>query len=199
GGGGSGDGRGRAGDPGPHPRRGNGALAVARPRGRPPPGGGAGAGRELLPHGAGAVSGERTEEPTPRRLARARERGQVPRSRLFSGSLVLAGGSAGAILGLTAACSDLRSWTLALLLRGESVPASLRESLLLVMRASGPVLGGAFGAAALAGLLTAGWSPTTAALIPRLERLDPIAGMKRLLGWRLLGELVRNGLAAAVL
>jgi type III secretion protein U len=123
----------------------------------------------------------------------------VPRSRLFSGSLVLAGGSAGAVLGLTAASRDLRAWTVALLLRGESVPASLRESLALLARASGPVLAGAFGAAALAGLLTAGWSPSTAVLVPRLERLDPIAGMKRLFGWRLLGDLARSAVAGALL
>lgn len=145
------------------------------------------------------MSGERTEEPTPRRLTRARERGQVPRSRLFSGSLVLAGGSLGALLGLTDASGDLRAWTAALLLRGESVPVSLRESLVLVGRASGPVLAGAFGAATLAGLLSAGWAPSTAVLVPRLERLDPIAGMKRLLGWRLLGDLARSAVAGALL
>jgi len=74
------------------------------------------------------VSGDRTEEPTPRRLRQARERGQVPRSRLFTGSLVLAGGSAGAALGLGWAAEELRGWTATLLARGSSVPAALHQA-----------------------------------------------------------------------
>ena len=70
------------------------------------------------------MSGDRTEGPTPRRLRQARERGQVPRSRLFTGSLVLAGGSAGAALGLGEPDRALRGWTAALVARGCDVPAA---------------------------------------------------------------------------
>jgi flagellar biosynthesis protein FlhB len=145
------------------------------------------------------MSGDRTEEPTPRRLRRARERGQVPRSRLFSGSLVLAGGSAGAAMGLAGATDALRAWTAALLAQGASVPAALHQAILVTVRACAPALAGAVLAAGLGGLLTSGWAPSGAVLVPRLERLDPLAGLKRLFTWRTAAELGRSLLIAALL
>ena len=137
------------------------------------------------------MSGDRTEEPTPRRLRQARERGQVPRSRLFSGSLVLAGGSAGAALGLGGATTELRAWTAALLAHGSGVPAALHQSLTLLVRACAPALGGAMLGAVVAGLATSGWAPTMSVLAPRLERIDPLAGLRRLFTWRPATELAR--------
>ena len=145
------------------------------------------------------MSGDRTEEPTPRRLRQAREQGQVPRSRLFSGSFVLAAGSAGAALGVSAAAAELRAWTATLLGQGGSVPMALNQALSLLVRACAPALGGAVLGAAVAGLATAGWAPSAAVLVPRLERLDPLAGLKRLFTWRTLAELGRSVLVAALL
>jgi type III secretion protein U len=145
------------------------------------------------------MSGDRTEEPTPRRLRQARERGQVPRSRLFSGSLVLAGGTAGAALGVGAATDELRAWTALLLGHGVSVSAALNQALFPLVRACAPALGGAMLGAAVAGLATAGWAPSVAVLTPRLERLDPVAGLKRLFTWRTLTELGRSLLVALLL
>ena len=137
------------------------------------------------------MSSDRTEEPTPRRLRQARERGQVPHSRLFSGSLVLAGGSAGAALSLGGATAEVRAWTAALLAHGAGVPAALYQALTLLVRACAPALGGAMLGAVVAGLATSGWAPTTAVLAPRLERIDPLAGLRRLLTWRTAAELGR--------
>jgi type III secretion protein U len=144
------------------------------------------------------VSGERTEEPTPRRLRQARERGQVPRSRLLSGSLVLAAGSAGAAVGLSGLTAELRAWTAALLLPGARWPAALHQALFLLVRACAPALGGALLAAALAGFAASGWAPSSAVLVPRLARLDPLAGLRRIVGWRMLGELGRSVLVASL-
>ena len=145
------------------------------------------------------MSADRTEEPTPRRLRQARERGQVPRSRLFSGSLVLAGGSAGAAMGLSGTTDALRLWTAALLAGGTSAPAALHQALLLLIRCCAPALVGAVLAAGLAGLLSSGWAPSGAVLVPRLERLDPLAGLKRIFAWRTAAELGRSLLASTLL
>ena len=145
------------------------------------------------------MSGDRTEEPTPRRLRQARERGQVPRSRLFSGSLVLAGGTAGAALGVGTATDAVRAWTAALLEQGVSVPAALDQALILLIQGCAPALGGAVVGAVVSGLATAGWAPSTAVLAPRLERLDPFAGLTRLFTWRMLTELCRSALVALLL
>jgi type III secretion protein U len=141
---------------------------------------------------------ERTEEPTPHRLRQARERGQVPRSRLFSGSLVLAGGSAGVAIGVGDATAELREWTAMLLGRGVPLQAALHQALTLLVHGGSRALAGAVLGAAVGGLATSGWAPSPAVLVPRLERLDPLAGFRRLCAWRTAAELVRN-LAAATL
>jgi type III secretion protein U len=123
----------------------------------------------------------------------------VPRSRLFSGSLVLAGGSAGAALGLGGASADLRTWSAALLTRGAATPAALHQALAVLIRACGPALGGAMLGGLVAGLLTSGWAPSGAALVPRLERLDPRAGLSRIFTWRSAAELGRSIAVAALL
>ncbi len=145
------------------------------------------------------MSGDRTEEPTPRRLRQARERGQVPRSRLLSGSVVLAGASAGAVVGLSGLTGELRAWTAALLLPGARWPAALHQASFLLVRACAPALAGALLAAALAGLATSGWAPSSAVLVPRLARLDPLAGLRRIVSWRMVGELARSLLVAGLL
>jgi len=145
------------------------------------------------------MSGDRTEEPTPRRLRQARERGQVPRSRLLSGSLVLAAGSAGVAAGLGGLTGELRGWTAALLLQRAPWPSALHQALLLLARACAPALGGALLAAAVAGLAASGWAPSAAVLVPRLARIDPLAGLKRIASSRMLGELGRSLLVAALL
>ena len=145
------------------------------------------------------MSGDRTEEPTPRRLRQARERGQVPRSRLLSGSLVLAGGSAGATLGLGAATDELRAWTAALFGRGAGTAPALHQALSWTMRASAPALAGAVLGAVVAGLAGSGWAPSGASLVPRLERIDPRAGLKRLFSARTAAELCRSATATVLL
>jgi len=145
------------------------------------------------------VSGDRTEEPTPRRLRQARERGQVPRSRLFTGSVVLAGGSAGAALGLGGASEALRRWTAELVAGGSSVPAALHHALSLLVRACAPALFGAVLGAVIAGLASSGWAPAPTVVWPRLDRLDPAAGLRRLFSTRTAIELARSGVVAALI
>lgn len=143
------------------------------------------------------MSGEKTEEPTPRKLRQARTRGQVPRSRLFTGALVLAGGSAGVAAGATQGSELLQRWT-ALILSNPEVPAgrALHQALWLGIRLAAPACAGALGAALAATVATAGWNPRPEALLPRLERLDPWAGLRRIVSLRMLGELGRSLVAA---
>jgi type III secretion protein U len=146
------------------------------------------------------VSGDKTEEPTPRKLRQARTRGQVPRSRLFTGAWVLAGGSAGLAAGAAHGAELLQRWT-ALLLSHPAVPTAeaLQQGLWLGFRLAAPACAGAVVAALAATLATAGWNPHPGALVPRLERLDPWAGLRRILSLRTLGELGRGLVAATLL
>ena len=102
-------------------------------------------------------------------------------------------------MGLSGAAAELQAWTAVLLTRSVPVPAALQQALTLLLRASVPALAGAVLGAAAAGLATVGWSPSSAVLLPRFERLDPLAGLRRLVSARSALELARSLAVSAVL
>jgi len=137
---------------------------------------------------------EKTELPTPRRLREAKEKGQVPRSRLLSGAastlaalLALAATSAGA-------AADLARWTRGLLSAGAPRPVApvALEGVFALARLAGPPLAAAFLAAAAVGIASAGIGFRLALVAPRLERLDPVAGLRRMFGWRPWAEVLKS-------
>lgn len=148
---------------------------------------------------AEADSGQdRTEEATPRRRQQAQEKGQVPRSRELTTTVLLLGGTAGLMM--------LSGYMI------EGLSALFREGLALdrkmvFLTDAGLVqLGRLTGAAALVlaplcallFLLAAampvalgGWSFSAESLAPKLSKLDPIKGLGRLFGPRGLMELLK--------
>jgi flagellar biosynthetic protein FlhB len=148
---------------------------------------------------AEADSGQdRTEEATPRRRQQAQEKGQVPRSRELTTTVLLLGGTAGLMM--------LSGYMI------EGLSALFREGLaldrqMIFLKDAGLVqLGRLTGAAALAlaplcallFLLAAampvalgGWSFSAEAMAPKLSKLDPIKGLGRLFGPRGLMELLK--------
>ena len=149
---------------------------------------------------------ERTEQPTPKRLKKAREQGQVPRSRELNTMIVTLVGAAAVTLfggwmiarlqgllveGLTSAGAlrldpDRALQTLdAGLLDGLSLLAPLLLALILA----------AFAGPALLGGLTF----SSEAMQPKFERLDPIEGFKKIFSTQGLMELTKTLLKFAVL
>lgn len=131
---------------------------------------------------------ERTEEPTSRRLEDARRRGQVPSSRDVGALLGLAAavvlllGVPGAALVAGLGALARSAWS------GEAPPPETLGDFhaLLLGHALGtaplltPLLGALLLAGVLAPLLQVGPLLASEALTLRLDRLDPIAGLKRL-------------------
>ena len=148
---------------------------------------------------AEADSGQdRTEEATPRRRQQAQEKGQVPRSRELTTTVLLLGGTAGLMM--------LSGYMI------EGLSALFREGLaldrqMIFLEDAGLLqLGRLTGAAALVlaplcvllFLLAAampvalgGWSFSAESLAPKLSKLDPIKGLGRLFGPRGLMELLK--------
>ena len=148
---------------------------------------------------AEADSGQdRTEEATPRRRQQAQEKGQVPRSRELTTTVLLLGGTAGLMM--------LSGYMI------EGLSALFREGLaldrqMIFLKDAGLLqLGRLTGAAALVlaplcallFLLAAampvalgGWSFSAESLAPKLSKLDPIKGLGRLFGPRGLMELLK--------
>jgi type III secretion protein U len=136
------------------------------------------------------MSGEKTEQPTAKRLREARRKGQIPRSRLLASSAVTLGG----LLGFTAFAPEgfarLQDWTARLFLE-QGIPGAWREGLGIAACLCGPALGGAFVASLAVSVATVGFELDASHAAPKLERVSPSAGLKRLFSVRPLAELAK--------
>ena len=131
---------------------------------------------------------ERTEQPTPKRRRDAREKGDVARSRELNTTVVLlasamAVAGAGAYVlqglqsylrrGLSIAPGDLLNETPA-----DHLGSAIRDGLLVVS----PIFGVLMIAALLGPALTGGWIFRFANAAPKLSKLNPASGLKRIFG-----------------
>jgi flagellar biosynthesis protein FlhB len=151
------------------------------------------------------TGGERTEEPSQKRLQDARERGQVPRSRELTNFATMIGGSATlvAIGGtLSARMSELMRHGLSIepqrLRSTDGMFSALSEACLSALTAMLPVFGALIVLVLLAALALGGWNFSAQALAPDFTRLSPLAGIKRLFGLRGATELGKALLKCAV-
>ncbi len=140
---------------------------------------------------------EKTEQPSARRLRDARRKGQIPRSRLLSSSVV----SLGALWGLLAAAplgfERLKDWTARLLLH-QDIEGAEWEAGMLFLLLSVPALAGALVASLGVSVATVGWELNAEAVTPKLERINPLAGLKRILSVKALSELGKALLVVGV-
>jgi flagellar biosynthesis protein FlhB len=157
--------------------------------------------------------GERTEEPSPRRLEEARKRGQVPRSRELTNFATMIGGSATLVAtggALTARVSQMVRSGLSIdpqsLLDPSTMLSSLGSACMSALAVLLPIFGTVTGLVLLAPTVMGGWNFSMEALVPDFTRLSPLAGVKRLFGLRgatelgkaLLKCVVVGGVCAAI-
>ncbi len=142
------------------------------------------------------MGGERTEEPSQRRLQEARERGQIPRSRELTNFATMIGGSAALVAiggSLTARLSQMMRRGLSIdantLRNTDSMAASLGDAGVSAVLALLPVFGALVALVLLASVLLGGWNFSARAMMPDFSRLSPMAGLQRLFGLRGLTEL----------
>jgi flagellar biosynthetic protein FlhB len=151
------------------------------------------------------TGGERTEEPSQKRLQEARERGQVPRSRELTNFATMIGGSATLVAvggSLAAKMSQTMRHGLTIDPQTLSDPAtmlsSLGEAALSALAILLPVFGTLIGLVLLSSLILGGWNFSLRAMAPDFTRLSPLAGLKRLFGLRGASELGKAVLKCAV-
>lgn len=146
--------------------------------------------------------GERTEDPTSRKLSQARNKGQVPKSQDLSGAIILLGGliifvSLGSSIGTMFArvmtrtlsgniSADIRST--------ESLFASIKVAAYDAITVLLPVMVLAALVAYFANYIQVGWLITTEPLKPTLSKLSPLSGIKRIFGIRALVKAGVNSL-----
>lgn len=154
----------------------------------------------------GDNSQEKTEEPTPRRLEKAREEGQIPRSKELSTSLVLIVGalSIWAFSGfLFQAAQEAFEYNFVLdradLFDTKKMiihfVATVGNTIWFVL----PIMILLLLAAIIGPLALGGWMFSTKALAPKYNRIDPVSGFKRMFGIKSLVELLKSWAKVLVL
>ncbi|MCW3475095.1 EscU/YscU/HrcU family type III secretion system export apparatus switch protein [Limobrevibacterium gyesilva] len=143
---------------------------------------------------------DRTEAASARRLQRAREEGNVPISRELSALAVM--GSAALVLAMAApAMAQALARRMAVFLeqahRLDPV-AAMHEAALATIAAAAPFVLAALVAGAAAILLQTGFLLNLSALMPKLDRLDPRRGLKRVFGLTVLTEAGKSVLKVGV-
>jgi len=144
-------------------------------------------------------SQEKTEEPTPKRLEKAKEDGQIPRSKELSTSIVLIVG----VLSLWLLSDVLYGGAEAIFQYNFSIEreqlfdekqmmkhlgASAYEAILTMI----PTMLMLLVAAALSPLALGGWMMSGKSLLPKANRISPIQGFKRMFGLKSLIELLKS-------
>ncbi len=141
---------------------------------------------------------QRTEQPTPKRLQDAREKGQVPRSRELTGMAVMVTGAATLMLTggqLASALGDLMrssfSFTRESFAQPEQMTGVLGDAVIAALLALAPLFLAVVAAAVLAPMALGGWVLSAQALTPDPARLNPLNGLKRIFGVQGLSELLK--------
>jgi flagellar biosynthesis protein FlhB len=149
--------------------------------------------------------GERTEEPSQRRLQQARERGNVPRSRELTNFATMIGGSVLLIAtgpALAGRMTHLMRYFLAIdasrLADPHTMMSALGEAAVIGLGALLPIFAALILLVLLASVALGGWNFSPAALVPDFTRMSPLAGIKRLLGLRGATELGKALLKCAL-
>ena len=142
---------------------------------------------------------EKTEPASPRRLEKAREEGQIARSRELNTFLVLAVGVAA--LWLTAGFlfkqlmllfQQSMRFDLKLVVDPTAMVTQVVQLAQKVLMGLSPFFLMVFITAVIAPILLGGIVFSSKALEPKLERINPIKGLKRLFAWQTLVELIKT-------
>ncbi|WP_295718823.1 flagellar biosynthesis protein FlhB [uncultured Halovibrio sp.] len=152
-----------------------------------------------MAEGGGDDSQEKTEDPTPRRLEKAREEGQVPQSKDLGTALVLMAGATGLLLfggSIGGELKQMLEFNFALE-RGQIFDTSqmlqhLGQSATTAAVALTPLLIALAVAAFLGPIMLSGFLLSGKAVAPQLSRMSPVKGLGRMFGIRSLVELGKS-------
>ncbi|HWP98599.1 MAG TPA: flagellar biosynthesis protein FlhB [Syntrophomonadaceae bacterium] len=150
-------------------------------------------------------TGEKTEQATPRRREEARKKGQVFKSTDLNSAVILLTGSATLFFTFPYMAGQIKAFTALYLLHrgaanfdGSYAYYMFMEVMLLLARVCFPVLLATFVSALLVSFLQVGVVFSGEAMAPKLERINPIEGFKRIFSKRALMELTKSLIKVAV-
>ncbi|MFT7561672.1 MAG: flagellar biosynthetic protein FlhB [Flavobacteriales bacterium] len=142
---------------------------------------------------------EKTEEPTSKRADKAREEGQIPRSRDLTTSAILILGTLGLYLFgdlIGKAMVDVSIFNFSVerdvLLDSNYMIAHLAKSFQLLLRVIMPLFAVLLVASIVGPISLGGWNFSSKSLMPKFSRMDPLAGIKRMFSAKSIVELVKS-------
>ncbi|MGI5921892.1 MAG: flagellar biosynthesis protein FlhB [Syntrophomonadaceae bacterium] len=144
-------------------------------------------------------SGEKTEKATPRRREEAKKKGQVFKSTDLNSAVILLAGCSALFISFPYMLNQVEEFTAMYLLNrtledfnNQYAYFLLLEVLLLLAKMLLPVFGATVIAALLISYLQVGFVFSTETLLPKLDRLNPIEGFKRVFSKRAMVELAKS-------
>lgn len=144
-------------------------------------------------------SADKSEEPTEKRLQKSREEGQVPRSKELNTLAVLMAGAGGLILygeRLGLALKNIMqhsfSFSREILFDMRHMGLFLAKSFFEAALAMAPFLGLLLVASIVGPIALGGWNWSSKALAPKLSKMNPVEGIKRMFSVKSLVELVKG-------
>jgi len=139
---------------------------------------------------------DKTEQATPKRLAKARREGDSPVSAALSQSVGF-GAALSVVGGVIAVATEQTGALLSAALRHPSEPASPTTIARVVLGITVPVVAVAAAAGAAAGFVQTGGTISATKLKPSLDRLNVFTGLKNLFSWQRLVGIARALFAAS--
>ena len=141
-------------------------------------------------------SQEKTEEPTPRRLEKAKEEGQVPRSKELATAAILMMGTGGLLMSgahIADTMTRIMRSSFALprdaLFDSHQMGLYLANAAVLATEALAPLMIFLFIASIAGSIALGGWLLSAKAVAPKFSRLNPIKGLGRMFSLKSLVEL----------
>ncbi|MGN0921448.1 MAG: flagellar biosynthesis protein FlhB [Cellvibrio sp.] len=154
----------------------------------------------------GDNSQEKTEEASPRKIEKAREEGQVPRSRDLTTTFVLMLAICGIwmtaefigrkIIGIT---SESFTLTRAEIFDVNTMISHLVQAIYQGLLSITPLMIALLIASVVGPIALGGWNFSNKAIEPKLSRMDPLAGLKRMFSIKSLIELAKSIFKVAII
>jgi flagellar biosynthetic protein FlhB len=159
---------------------------------------------QLFAEDSGA--GEKTEHPTSRKREKSREEGQVAKSNEITTAFLLISifytlkifgpwAAEQLIIVMREAFTLFKYESMDILLAQQIYLYFVEKMLFVIL----PILGVSFIVAFVANIAQVGWKPSLKPLKPKLNRLSPIQGIKRMFSMRTLVELLKSILKIAII
>lgn len=143
-------------------------------------------------------TGEKTEEATPEKLRKAKQEGQVPKSQDFVGALGFALGFLTLAALLSFVFGEVEEFARAAIDAATREPTSatiskiMNDAIPLILKVTLPIGGAVFVMGVFSNVMQTGFFMAFKVLVPKLDKVNPINGLKGLFKVKKFVELIKN-------